>query len=528
MNDRFKELFIFEMANNHQGSVQHGLDIIHALGEVTRKYKINAAVKFQYRDLDTMIHPEYINRSDVKHIPRFLSTRLSGDEFYTLVQAVRDEGMHTMCTPFDETSVDLCMDHGIETLKVASCSSTDWPLMEAIAATKRPVIVSTGGKTFSDMDKIYNFMLHRDVDFAMLHCVGLYPVGYRYVQLNCIDKIKNRYPGIPYGYSGHENPNDYSIAQMAVAKGASILERHIGLATDTITLNSYSTDVRDISGWIEAVQNARTICGTDKKFISNEELQSMNELARGCYAAREIKERELIQREDVFFAMPCSAGQMSSGQFQEGIRATRNYAKNEAIVEQQVLSLMQDTRSIIHDVKGMLYEAKIVLSPTFQIELSHHYGLEHFRHYGATIINIINREYCKKLIIMLPGQQHPDHYHKVKEESFQVLFGTLTLTLDGVKRELHAGEVVTVMRGMHHAFTSEEGCIFEEVSTTHVRNDSYYGDSRISKLDIMQRKTIIDDYSINNKFEEERPMTADIDYEIRNTVDSHRGGTSIT
>lgn len=495
MNPLFQDLFIFEMANNHQGSVQHGLDIIHALGEVVRKFRINAAVKLQYRDLDTMIHPDYVHRTDVKHIPRFLSTRLTKDEFYTLVQAIREEGMHTMCTPFDEASVDTCMDHGIEILKVASCSATDWPLLEAVAATKAPVILSTGGKSFSDMDKIYNFMVHRNVDFAMLHCVGLYPVGYEYVQLDCIDKIRNRYPNIPCGYSGHENPADFTIAQMAVAKGAGILERHVGLATDTIKLNSYSIDVRDISGWVEAVLDARKICGEpNRKIITNEELQSMRELARGCYAAKPIAKGQTIRREDVFFAMPCENGQLTSGMFQEGIVASKDYALNEALHETRKTSLIYDTRSIIHDVKGMLYEAKIVAGSQFEVELSHHYGLEHFRHYGATIINIINREYCKKLIVILPGQQHPNHYHKVKEESFQVLSGVLTLTLNGETRDVQPGEVVTVERGVEHAFTSKEGCIFEEVSTTHVKNDSYYEDERIAKLDLMERKTILEDW----------------------------------
>lgn len=492
MSERFENLFIFEMANNHQGSVQHGLDIIHALGEVSRKYQINAAVKLQYRDLDTMIHPDYVSRTDVKHIPRFLSTRLDKDEFYTLVKAIRDENMVTMCTPFDEASVDVCIDQGIDILKIASCSAVDWPLMEAVAETKRPVIISTGGKTFSDMDKIYNFFVHRDVDFAMLHCVGLYPLEYEYVQLNCIDKIKSRYPDIVFGYSGHENPKDFSISQMAVAKGANILERHVGLATETIKLNAYSTDVRDIADWIEAVQNARKICGfSSQKLISNEELQSMNELARGCYAAVQIKKGQEIGRKDVFFAMPCSKGQMTSGMFQEGIIASRNYRVNEGICEERKTSLTADTRSIIHDIKGMLYEARIVVGPQFELELSHHYGLEHFRHYGATIINIINREYCKKLIVILPGQQHPNHYHKIKEESFQVLYGTLTLTLDGGTREIKAGDIVTVERGVPHAFTSKNGCVFEEISTTHIQNDSYYEDPKIIKLDIIQRKTIL-------------------------------------
>lgn len=495
MNRNFENLFIFEMANNHQGSVKHGLDIIHVLGEVSRKYQINAAVKLQYRDLDTIIHPDFVNRTDVKHIPRFLSTRLTKDDFYTLVQAIKNEGMHTMCTPFDEISVDTCMDHGIEIIKVASCSATDWPLLDVIAKTKRPVILSTGGKSFSEMDKIYNFMVHRNVDFAMLHCVGLYPAGYEYVQLDCMDKIRNRYPGIAIGYSGHENPKDYTIAQMAVAKGANILERHVGMATDTIKLNSYSTDVYDVSRWIEAVINSRKICGSpNKKYISNEELKSMNELARGCYAAHVIKSGEPIKREDVFFAMPCKNGQMTSGDFQDGIMASHDYALNEGIFETRKVSITSDTRSIIHDIKGMLYEAKIVVGPEFELELSHHYGIEHFRHYGATLISIINREYCKKLMIILPGQQHPTHYHKIKEETFQVLFGTLTLTLDGITKDIYTGEIAMVERGVPHSFTSKDGCVFEEVSTTHVKDDSYYEDEKITKKDLMERKTILRDW----------------------------------
>lgn len=495
MNQKFQDLFIFEMANNHQGNLEHGLKIIHALGEVSRQYRINAAVKFQYRDLNTIIYPDYFERKDVKHIPRFLSTRLSNDEFYTLAQAVHNEGMATMCTPFDEMSVDMCIDHGIEIIKVASCSAIDWPLLEAISRAQKPVIVSTGGKAFSDIDKMYNFFIHRKIDFAILHCVGLYPAGYEYIQLNCIDRIKNRYPGIPIGYSGHENPEDYSITQMAIAKGACILERHVGLETDAIKLNAYSTDVHDIAGWIEAAQKAKKICGcSDEKIITNQELQSMRELARGCYAQKCIEKGWVIKREDIFFAMPCIDGQLTSGMYQDGMIASKDYEINDGIFEIPKNSITVDTRSIIHDIKGMLYEAKIAIGPKFELELSHHYGLEHFRHYGTTIINISNREYCKKIIVVLPGQQHPNHYHKVKEESFHVLSGKLTLTLDGVTKEVKTGDVVTVERSVMHAFTSANGCIFEEISTTHIKGDSYYEDERIAKLDLMTRKTILEDW----------------------------------
>lgn len=493
MNINFEDLFIFEIANNHQGDVNHGISMIKELGKVVRKYKINAAVKFQYRNLETLIHPNYVGCNDVKHIPRFESTRLSTEDFYTMVKAVKQEKMLTMCTPFDEDSVATCIEHEIDIIKIASCSATDWPLLEEIAKTKKPVIVSTGGKYFSDIDKIYNFLFHRNANFSILHCVGLYPAGYEHVQMNCIDTLKVRYPDVTIGYSGHEDPCDFTIAQIAIAKGAKILERHVGLGTGTIELNSYSTDVREVYKWIEAVQNSKKICGQNQeKIITDNELQSMCELARGCYIKKSVKKGDIISKKDVFFAMPCQLGQTTSGQFEDGMIATQDYNINDAIYEIRNYSLQSDTHHAIHTIKSMLYEAKVVLGSQFKLELSHHYGLNEFRNHGAAIINIINREYCKKIIVVLPGQEHPIHSHKIKEESFQVLFGELNLILNGEKLYLKPGDIVTVYRGDLHGFTSIKGCIFEEVSTTHQKNDSFYIDEKILLLDINDRKTYID------------------------------------
>ena len=61
-NEIFRNLFIFEMANSHQGSVEHGMDIIHEMGKIARKHNIKAAVKLQFRNLDTFIHPDYKGR----------------------------------------------------------------------------------------------------------------------------------------------------------------------------------------------------------------------------------------------------------------------------------------------------------------------------------------------------------------------------------------------------------------------------------------------------------------------------------
>src|SRR3982751_2558001 len=105
MSGLFDALFRFEMANNHGGSVAHGLKIVDMVGQLARRYGIHAGVKFQYRNLDTFIHPAFRERRDVPHVQRFLSTRLSEAEFLTLVTATRAQGLTTICTPFDEDSV---------------------------------------------------------------------------------------------------------------------------------------------------------------------------------------------------------------------------------------------------------------------------------------------------------------------------------------------------------------------------------------------------------------------------------------
>jgi N-acetylneuraminate synthase len=490
----FEDLFIFEMANSHQGSVEHGIDIIHAMGKIARKHNIKAAVKLQYRNLDTFIHPDYKNRTDVQHIPRFMGTRLTYEQFSQLVDAIREEGLITMSTPFDEDSVGWCMDQGIDIIKVASCSALDWPFLTEVARTHKPVIISTGGKTLSDIDKLYNFFTHKGCEFSFLHCIAEYPAPMERLQLDFIDRMNRRYPEVTIGYSGHEDPNDNTVPMLAVAKGARILERHVGLPTDAITLNAYSMNPEQADRWVQAATDAKIMCATKKendKYVSQEEIDSLNSLMRGVYLKRDVKKGEEINRNDVFFAMPCHNKQMNSGEFTDGIIASKDYAVNDELHEKKKVTNISLVRSVIHDAKGMLYEAGIALGDDFEVELSHHFGMQHFRQTGAIIISIINREYCKKLLIVLPGQKHPVHAHKVKEETFQLLYGDLHVDIEGRERHMKPGDIQTVLRGEKHSFTSTKGAIFEEVSTTHVKSDSYYEDSRISKLDPIERKTIL-------------------------------------
>ena len=86
------------------------------------------------------------------------------------------------------------------------------------------------------------------------------------------------------------------------------------------------------------------------------------------------------------------------------------------------------------------------------------------------------------------------HYHKVKEETFQLLYGDLQCIVDGRTIDMRAGDIQTVLRNSPHAFSSKHGAVFEEISTTHIKGDSYYEDPDIAKLDLIERKTVIENW----------------------------------
>lgn len=148
-------------------------------------------------------------------------------------------------------------------------------------------------------------------------------------------------------------------------------------------------------------------------------------------------------------------------------------------------------KEYLNQALRILHEANIVFSKEATVSIYHHLGEKEFDKVGAVFINIVNRAYCKSYVIMLPNQRYPNHYHKIKMESFYILYGTLGIEVNGVSRYLKAGEMLHIERGEDHSFWSDEGVVFEEISTNYTKNDSFYLDTEIQKTTYTKRRTII-------------------------------------
>lgn len=492
----FHDLFILDVANNHQGSVDHGLDVIRRHVAVVRKHGVRAAVKFQFRDLDTFIHPSHQSNSENKHISRFLSTRLNRKDYEQLFEEVKAHGLYTMCTPFDELSAELIAEMGFDLIKVASCSARDWPLLESVAETNLPVVFSTGGLSINEVDNIVAFSEHRALTFALMHCVSIYPTPPQACNLHNLAMLQQRYGNICVGWSTHEDPDAMAPIQMAVALGARLFERHIGLATDTVTLNAYSSSPEQIDRWLTSWKVAEDLKGSfDRSPALEEESASLRSLQRGVYVKRLLKIGEQLERDDVYFAMPLQDGQLDSGRFGGGIVVESEVEPDTPIMEKGVslpeLSDGQRLKQYVHQIKALLNIAGVTLGREFYVEYSHHYGIPNFGRTGCVLIDCVNREYCKKILVQLPGQSHPYHFHRLKEETFQVLSGEMYLDIDGEERLMRAGDTAVVLPGAWHKFRTDRGCVVEEISTTHRNNNSVYKDPAINRMPREDRKTVV-------------------------------------
>ncbi|MGA2115545.1 MAG: N-acetylneuraminate synthase family protein [Bryobacteraceae bacterium] len=333
--DIFGELFVLEMANNHWGRLERGLKIVGTFAQVVRFNNIRAAIKLQFRDVPSFIHKDFLHRTDIRYIKKTLETRMTDDDFAALVKAIRKASCVPMATPFDERSVDLCCALAIPILKIASSDLNDWMLLEKIAKTRKPVIVSTGGSSLKDLDDLVTFFQNRNIPLAINHCVSIYPSEDRELEMNQIDFLRARYPSHTIGFSTHECSDWHSSMLVAYAKGARTFERHIDIDADGMAVSPYCSKPEQVDAWFKAFHKAKELCGapgTQKRMPPLKEIQYLDSLVRGVYVRENLPEGHVLGDEDVYLAVPLLQGQISCRELMRGEVLLHGIGKDEPVM----------------------------------------------------------------------------------------------------------------------------------------------------------------------------------------------------
>jgi len=334
----FENLFVLELANNHWGKVDRGLKIVKDFGTIVRYNNIKAAIELQFRDVDNFIHPDFKGSTDSRYIKKTEDTKLSKTDFGRLLEEVKNVGCIPMATPFDEASVDMCVEFDLPLIKVASSDVNDWPLLEKIASTRRPVIISTGGVSEKDLDDTVHFFEKRDIPLAINHCVSLYPSEDDELNLNQIDYLRNRYPNHVVGLSTHEYHDWHSSMLISYGKGARTWERHIDIDFEGVPVSNYCTLPHQADEWFKAFHKAQEMCGGSsdaRRVISRKEIEYLDALVRGAYARRDLQPGYILDKDsfakDFYLAIPLLKGQLSCREVMNGEKLTKAIKANESL-----------------------------------------------------------------------------------------------------------------------------------------------------------------------------------------------------
>lgn len=325
--DLFENLFVLELANNHWGKVDRGLKIIRDHAAIVRYNNIKAAIKLQFRDVDAFIHPDFRGNKEHRYIKKTEDTKLSRADFARMVEEIKHLSCIPMATPFDEASVDLCIEFNMPIIKIASSDINDWVLIEKIAATRRPVIASTGGASEKDLDDLVKFFEKRNIPLAINHCIALYPSEDDELELDQIDYLRARYPNHIVGLSSHEYHDWYSSMLISYGKGVRTWERHIDIDYEGVAVSPYCSRPHQIDEWFKAYRKAVEMCGGrsySRRVIPRRETEYLNALVRGAYARRNLEPGYVFSKEgvekDFYFAIPLRKGQLSCREVMNGLQ----------------------------------------------------------------------------------------------------------------------------------------------------------------------------------------------------------------
>ncbi|MDG1689745.1 MAG: N-acetylneuraminate synthase family protein [Flavobacteriales bacterium] len=221
-----KVYLIGEIGINHNGSIKNALKLIRIA-----KDSGFDAVKFQKRTPEVCVPEEQKNVirdtpwGKMTYIEYKHKIEFNEQEYSQIDSFCKEIGIDWFASVWDKNSVDFIENFNPICYKIASASITDHKLINHIKSKSRPIILSTGMSTLDQIDSAVNTLKNRELLIA--HSTSAYPCNYEELNLNMIKTLKERFKGIPIGYSGHEKGISTSVS--AVAIGACHIERHITL-----------------------------------------------------------------------------------------------------------------------------------------------------------------------------------------------------------------------------------------------------------------------------------------------------------
>ena len=291
--------FITEMNTSHFGKMDVAIEMIE------RAHLVGAnCVKFQSWSADTLYSDRYYQKNPIAK--RFVNKfALSQEQQKQLSEHCKKIGISFASTPYSRSEVDFLLEHcHVPFIKVASMEITNLPFLEYISRTGSAVILSTGMSTYQEIQKAVETIIDAgNENFAILHCVSVYPAKANDLNLLNINTLREMFPTHVIGYSDHSIGSSASCA--AVALGASIIEKHFTLDNTIIGMDNQMAALPDeFSDMITSCSNFHTMLGSKNRLLTEDEEKQKLSMRRSITAVNNISAGSIIRETDLVYLRP--------------------------------------------------------------------------------------------------------------------------------------------------------------------------------------------------------------------------------
>jgi sialic acid synthase len=334
---------IGEIGQNHNGDVGIAKKLIDEVTKPVIDYLFGEslapmdAIKMTKRDLNEELsasammqpydNPHSFGKTYGEHRK---ALELSNEEHYEVYQYAKSKGLDVVETLCARGCLSLLSYFIPDKLKVASRDLTNLPLLEAMAETRIPMILSTGMTGKKELDDAIAVITRYHSNITILHCLSQYPSEYRHINLESIRFLKDHYPDYTIGYSDHSI--GIVVPAVAVALGAKVIEKHI-----TLDRNMKGTDHRGslepdgIWRMVRDIRNMEMALGEYGLKVSDVVAASRVKLERSVATNRDIRKGEIIQETDLHLLSPGDGFKWSEVDRIAGKKAILDISKNEII-----------------------------------------------------------------------------------------------------------------------------------------------------------------------------------------------------
>jgi pseudaminic acid synthase len=295
---------IAEMSGNHNQSLERALEIVDAAALAGAH-----AIKLQTYTADTItmkgaytIHDEN-SLWNGKELHELYQQAYTPWEWHQpIFERAKEKGLIAFSSPFDETAVDFLETLDVPAYKIASFENTHLPLIRKVAKTGKPIIISTGVSSISDIDETVRLLRKEGCEnFILLKCTSTYPATPEKTNINTIPHLSNLYNCL-VGLSDHTMGIGVSVA--AVALGARVIEKHFTLRrADGGVDSAFSLETEELKALVEETKNAFLSLGEISYGVQQAEEKSKF-FKRSIYVSKDVSVGDIFTNDNLKIIRP--------------------------------------------------------------------------------------------------------------------------------------------------------------------------------------------------------------------------------